>query len=43
MVGIASRIYGDGKLWEQLKARNNNPKLLHPGAVITLPRKEELV
>lgn len=41
--GIANRIYGDGKLWKQLKAKNNNPKMLHPGAVITLPRKEELV
>lgn len=41
--GIAQRVYGNGKLFEALKAHNGNPRMLHPGAVIELPPKDKLV
>ncbi len=40
--GIAQRVYGNGALWKALKAKNNDPKMLHPGAVITLPPGDQL-
>ena len=40
--GIANRVYGNGSLWKKLKAANNNPKMIHPGTVITLPLKDRL-
>lgn len=40
--GIAQRFYGNGKLWKTLKAKNNNPKMIHPGTEITLPLKQQL-
>ncbi len=40
--GMAHRFYGDGKLWKALKAKNNNPKMIHPGTEITLPLKASL-
>ncbi len=40
--GIANRIYGDGRLWKALKAKNNNPRMIHPGTVITLPPRDQL-
>ena len=40
--GIAARTYGDGTLWKALKAANNNPRMIHPGTVITLPAKGDL-
>jgi nucleoid-associated protein YgaU len=40
--GIAQRFYGNGKLWKTLKAKNNNPKMIHPGTEITLPLKNQL-
>lgn len=40
--GIAQRAYGNGNLWKALKAANNNPRMIHPGTVITLPPKSKL-
>ena len=40
--GIAHRVYGNGGLWKALKAKNNNPKMIHPGTVITLPLANQL-
>ena len=40
--GIANRVYGSGGLWKKLKAANKNPKMIHPGTVITLPLKNQL-
>ncbi len=40
--GIAHRVYGNGGLWKSLKAANKNPKMIHPGTVITLPLKDQL-
>lgn len=40
--GIAHRVYGNGALWKALKAKNNNPKMIHPGTVITLPLADQL-
>jgi len=40
--GIANRVYGSGGVWKALKAANKNPKMIHPGTVITLPLKDQL-
>ena len=40
--GIAHRVYGNGGLWKSLKAANKNPKMIHPGTVITLPLKDQI-
>lgn len=38
--GIAVRAYGDGYKWMEIARENNldNPNLIHPGNVLTLPR-----
>lgn len=39
---LADHLYGDGKLWPRLKTANGNPKELHPGDKIKVPKKEDL-
>lgn len=39
---IAKNFYGDGRLHKKLKEMNGNPRMLHPGDVVTIPDKDML-